>query len=117
MERKKRHRSKAMHQKKIALEHVREYLKQADVVFHENKARANRYVAMARKVAMKFKLKLPSALKKRFCKNCYHFLKPGENVRIRLTKQKMVYYCLDCKHFMRFPYKGRRKLKNAKDGK
>ena len=65
-------------------------------------ALSNRYVTLARKISMKFKVRIPTELKRRFCKHCYKYLMPGKTVRIRTHKGKVVYNCLNCKKFMRF---------------
>jgi len=65
--------------------------------------KADDFVRKARRLAMKYKLKLPKALKRRFCKHCYGYLKPGINCRVRTNEGKIVYYCLKCKKYMRFP--------------
>ncbi|MDO8642821.1 MAG: ribonuclease P [Candidatus Woesearchaeota archaeon] len=67
-------------------------------------AAANRLVRTARRLAMKFRLRLPSTLKRRVCKHCYAYLRPGVNCRVRLAKQRVIYRCNACKKFMRFPY-------------
>ena len=99
---------------KIAKQRVRILLDKADAVFNTNKSLANRYVTLARKIAMKFKTRIPSALKRRFCPHCYKFLRPGVNARVRLTKSKVVYYCGECKHFWRMPYLKEQRAKQRK---
>lgn len=88
--------------KKIALERVKILLKEAEEVFNENKKLANNYVRKARKIAMKVNLRIPSYLKRKFCKHCDSFLMPGKNLRVRTKNNKVVYYCLDCKKYARF---------------
>ena len=92
-------------QRKIALERIKVLFKEADKVFKEDNKLANKYVKIARKLAMKVNLRWPRELKRRFCKHCYCFLKPGINCRVRNKDKKMVYYCLNCKKYMRFPIK------------
>lgn len=94
--------------KKIARERIPILFREADTVFKKDKKLANRYVEIARKIAMKYRIKIPKELKRRFCKHCYSFLKPNLNVRIRNREGKTVYYCLECKKFMRFPHKSPR---------
>ena len=91
--------------KKIALERINQLFKEADFVFRENPERANRYVNIARKIAMKLNLKFPRELKRKFCKHCYSFLKPGINCRIRNYKSRISIYCNNCKKFARIPLK------------
>ena len=94
--------------KEIALERVKKLFSEAKKVFKEDKALANRYVTLARKIAMKARMSIPAELKRKFCKHCYKYLMPGINCRVRTHEGKVVYYCLECKKFMRFPYKKRK---------
>ena len=89
-------------EKRIARERIRILFEQADKRFNTDKALANRYVTLARKISMKYKVRIPRELKRKFCKHCYKYLKPGVNLRIRTRKDKVVYYCMECKKFMRF---------------
>ena len=102
---KKKYRKKPLKQRLEALEQIKDYFKQAKEVFNKNKKSANDYVRKARRISMKNKMRIPSDLQKQFCKHCYSYLKPSVNCRIRLAKKRVIYYCLECKNFMRFPYK------------
>lgn len=88
--------------KKIAIERVKILLKEAENIFNENKELANSYVKKARKISMKVNLRIPSNLKRKYCKHCYSFLMPGKNLRVRTRNKMVVYYCLECKKFSRF---------------
>ena len=92
-------------QKKLALNEIDMLFKQAKEAFNENPDLSDKYAKNARRIAMKYKVKLPLTLKRRICKNCHSFLVPGQNLRVRTHKGHMVYYCLDCKKFMRVGYK------------
>ena len=91
--------------KKIALERIKILFREAIKAFKKYPERAHRYIFIARKIAMKTKTKIPSNLKKRYCKHCYKFLQPGVNCRIRVKNKTMIYYCLNCRKYMRFPFK------------
>jgi len=78
--------------------------KKADSSFKKDKAQANECVKKARRIAMKHKLRL-GRFKRKFCKYCYCFLKPGINCRVRVNKGKVIVYCLTCKSYTRLPYK------------
>jgi ribonuclease P protein subunit RPR2 len=91
--------------KKIALNRIKILFKQAIESFKDYPERAHRYVQLARKISMKTKTKIPINLKRKYCKHCYKFLQPGVNCRIRTRNKKVVYYCLNCKKYMRFPLK------------
>ncbi|MBI5398621.1 ribonuclease P [Candidatus Woesearchaeota archaeon] len=87
----------------LAMQHIENLFVLAANVADQDKTLATRYVAAARKIAMKFKLRMPSRLKRQFCNHCYEYFVPGKNLRIRLHKQRLIYYCLSCKHFWRKP--------------
>jgi len=90
-------------QKEIALERITILFQEAAKIFPRNKALANRYVELARKIAMKVKVSIPTTLKRRFCKHCHAYLVPGVNCRVRTRAGKVVISCLVCKNFMRIP--------------
>ena len=91
--------------KQIAKERVLNLFKRSKEIYPKNSKLADRYVEIARKVAMKAQVSIPSNLKKQFCKKCSKFLVPGSNCRVRIRNKKLVYYCTNCKNYMRFPYK------------
>ena len=91
--------------KKQAKIDISDYMKLAKGVFKKDKKKANMYVHKARRLAMKHNIRMSSALKRRFCKHCYSYLVPGENCRVRTREGKLVYYCLECKKYMRFGIK------------
>ena len=64
---------------------------------------ATRYVALARNLSMRFKVRIPSVFKRRFCRHCYHYLVSGKTARIRTRDSKLIIYCLSCKKFTRIP--------------
>ena len=92
-------------QKEIAKERVQILFKQAEDSFFKNKSLANRYITLARKIAMKVKIRIPLELKRKFCKHCYKFLMPGVNSRVRTRDGKVIISCFECKKFMRIPIK------------
>ena len=82
-------------QKEIALERIKILFKEADEVFPKNKSLAGRYVALARKIAMKVRLRFPLELKRRYCKHFYRLLKPGIKARIRVRDGKVIISCFE----------------------
>ena len=99
--------------KRIAKERITKLFEEAEGAYKENHGLANRYVRLARKIQMKYKVRMPPELRRKFCKHCLHFLVPSKNCRIRLQKDHIVYYCLDCKKFTRFVHKGRKRPKKS----
>ncbi len=67
---------------------------------------ANRYVELARRISMRYNVRIPKDLKRKYCKYCYGYLVPGVNCIVRAnSKQKvMEIKCLNCGKVMRFPY-------------
>lgn len=97
-----KHKRKPSSHTSTANEHIDGLFLQADEIFSKDSELANKYVDMARKIAMKFKVKLKSEYKRKFCKHCYSYLRPGVNCRVRTQSGKVVYTCFSCKKFSRF---------------
>jgi len=91
--------------KQIARERISILFKRAGYIFKESPSLANRYVDIARKIAMKAQINIPSNLRKKFCRKCFSYLMPGENCRVRTRNKKLIYFCKKCKNYMRFAYK------------
>lgn len=100
-------------QKEIAKERINLLFEKADKNFNKNKSLANRYVTLARKISMKTNTKIPSELKRKFCKKCHKYIKPGINARIRIDKGKIIVTCLECKNIFRQPYLKEKKAKHS----
>ncbi|KYK23866.1 hypothetical protein AYK24_06930 [Thermoplasmatales archaeon SG8-52-4] len=66
---------------------------------------SSRYVELARKISMRYLVKIPKQHKRKFCKHCYKYLLPFVTGRIRIHRGKVVIYCNNCKKFTRIPLK------------
>ena len=64
---------------------------------------ADRYVDMARRIGMRYNVRLPRALRRRFCRGCYRYLHPGVTSRTRFKRGRLVTTCLRCGHISRIP--------------
>ena len=95
--------------KKEALEKIKILFSEAEMQFSKNPSLSDRYVDIARKLAMKFNIKMPRELKRKFCRHCYSYLVPNKNCRVRIHKSRVVYSCLNCKKFMRFVLNAKRR--------
>ena len=102
---KKKFKGTKKQQQRQALNEIADILDDARKVFDNKPDLAHKYAKKARRTALKYKLKLPLILRRRICKNCFSFLVPGKNLRVRTQRGHVVYYCLECKKFMRFGYK------------
>ncbi|MFO8051001.1 MAG: ribonuclease P protein component 4 [Thermoplasmatota archaeon] len=69
-------------------------------------ALARRYLTLARKIGMRYTVRIPSRLKRSTCKRCRAPLLPDMTSRIRIRAGKKVVTCLECGNIMRYPFKG-----------
>lgn len=88
-------------EKDIAISHIDELFKLAEMRFKSDPNLAKDYVSSARKIAMKFRIHLSSEQKRRFCKKCNAFLVPSINSRVRVNNNKIIILCNGCKHLSR----------------
>jgi ribonuclease P protein subunit RPR2 len=86
----------------IAKERISILFERADEEFKDNPDLSDRYVNLARKMSMKANIPIPRDLKKKFCKSCYSYLKPGSNLKVRLHRSTLIYTCGKCGNIMRF---------------
>jgi ribonuclease P protein subunit RPR2 len=95
-----------MDEKEIARERIDILFDEAAKQYADHPERADRYVELARRIAMKYTLSLPREYRMRFCSDCGSYLVPGNNARVRMdaeTETKVI-TCEDCGSRMRFPY-------------
>ena len=105
---KSRHFIKKIKIKKQAIKDIRKLFQDAKESYKKNKKKSDNLLRKARRLSLKHKVKIPVGLKRIMCKNCYKLLVPGDNCRIRVARGKVIYYCLECKRFMRFPLSKRK---------
>jgi ribonuclease P protein subunit RPR2 len=92
--------------RRIAKERISILFKEADKEFRKHPERSKRYVELAKKIGMRYKVRIPKDLKRRFCSKCLSYLKPGVNCRVRTRKEKraVTVTCLVCGSVSRHPY-------------
>jgi ribonuclease P protein subunit RPR2 len=88
--------------KKIARERIRILFEQADLVAPAHPERSNRYVELARKIAMRQRVRIDRDLRRRFCHHCSAFLVPGRNMRVRIHRGHVVVTCRSCNRKTRY---------------
>ncbi|HJJ48899.1 MAG TPA: ribonuclease P [Methanocorpusculum sp.] len=88
--------------KKIAAERI-------EILFDEAKSapqnRADRYMHLAREMAMKQRIILSREQKRSFCKKCGAHLVPGKNLRVRIQRGRVIHTCTACGNTVRIPLK------------
>ena len=98
--------AKKLEAKKEAKALIPELLRKAKKAYKEGNKRLSRvYSKKIRYLSTKYKIGLPTIIKRQLCKNCYSVLIPSLNCRIRTRKGRLVYYCLECKKYTRIGLK------------
>jgi ribonuclease P protein subunit RPR2 len=88
--------------KPLARERIAVLFSQAEKMFHENPGYSDRYVTLARKIAMKERIRIDREFRRRFCHNCSRYLVPGVNMRVRVHPGYVTVTCLCCKKTTRY---------------
>lgn len=68
-------------------------------------ARARRYVDLARRIGMRYNVRMPAEFKRRFCKGCGAYLVPAVNARVRVTRGRIIVTCMECAAVQRVPFR------------
>ncbi|MEM4729142.1 MAG: RNAase P [Thermoplasmata archaeon] len=66
-------------------------------------ALAERYVALARNIGMRYNVRPPAPLKRLYCRTCGSFLIPGRTLRVRIRPGRAISSCLKCGRVVRRP--------------
>jgi ribonuclease P protein subunit RPR2 len=88
--------------KKIAMERIDILFDQARQESGVHPERSNRYVDIARKIAMRQRIRIDRALRRQYCHHCYSFLIPGKNMRVRVHRGNVVVTCHSCNKKTRY---------------
>ena len=102
--------------KQIARQRVQILFERAEAARKNNPALSSHYVAMARKIAMAAKIRIPTEIRRRMCKKCNSYLVYGENCRVRVRQKRephVVITCLKCGSQTRIMLRGRKETKRV----
>jgi len=97
--------------KRIARQRIQTLFRLAIQTHKEDPLLAQRYVDIARRVAMAAKVRLPTEYRRMVCRHCKSFILPGVGCRVRIKQRRephVVITCLKCGKHMRIPLKGRK---------
>ena len=100
--------------RQIALQRIQTLFHLAREKIREEPELAQRYVAIARRIAMRTKLRLPTEYRRMVCRHCKSFIYPGVNCRVRVQQRRephMVITCQVCGKITRIPLKSRSRKK------
>jgi len=98
--------------KHIARQRVQILFRLARETYHDDPFLAQRYVDVARRVAMAAKIRLPQEYRRMICRHCKSFILPGVSCRVRIKQRRephVVITCLKCGKHMRIPLKRKKK--------
>lgn len=98
--------------KDIALQRIEKLFQYAFSLVKENPELSRKYILLARKIAMRARVHIPTRYKRIFCKKCNTPLIPGVNARVRLRQNRfsrITVTCLSCGNVVRYPLKLKRK--------
>ena len=98
---------KPIWQQDIARERIVILFNLAEKEFKKHPERSRRYIQLARKIGLRYNIRLSTKLKRKFCKNCDNLLILGktEQRRIDSKSKNVVRKCLKCGKIYRYPYK------------
>jgi ribonuclease P protein subunit RPR2 len=90
----------------IAKERIEILFSEARKTASDQPKRANRYVTIARKIGMRYNVRIPSKHRREFCHKCGSYLLPGNNCKVRTNSktQCVEYYCQNCNITNRYGY-------------
>ncbi len=90
--------------KELALERIRILIYNALTLVNTNEIIANKQAQLAKKIAMRSRVRLAYDVRQLYCKKCKNFIVPGKSSRIRIgrTNTKSIRItCIMCGHTYR----------------
>ncbi len=91
--------------KQIAQERIEILMNKAFETIHKEPDLAQRYVELARKIGMRYRVRIPKKWKIFICRKCKRLMVPGLNCRVRIQRKRephVTITCLMCNHTKRF---------------
>jgi ribonuclease P protein subunit RPR2 len=94
-------------QENIAKERIEILFNLAEKEFKKYPERSMRYIQLARKIGLRYNVRLSKELKRKICKSCNSLLIPGltEKIRIDSRTKTVSRKCLKCERVYHQPYK------------
>jgi len=90
--------------KDMAYQRIIRLFELARMEFKKNPGYSNRYVQLARKIGMRYRVRMPQGLKRQICKHCHAYLVQGVTARTRLKGTHIITTCISCGKQMRLSY-------------
>lgn len=83
-------------QQEIGRQRIERLFLMAGREFEKHPERSHRYVQLARKISMRYNIRIPAHLKTRYCRKCYKYLSPNINCSISRAAGSVAIKCLEC---------------------
>ena len=96
--------------RQIALQRIRTLFELAKANVRREPELAQRYVQVARRIAMRTRVRLPTEYRRLVCRGCKSFIYPGVNCRVRVQRRRephVAITCLVCGKTSRIPLRSR----------
>ncbi|MCE8423760.1 MAG: ribonuclease P [Candidatus Methanoperedens sp.] len=90
--------------KDMAYERIIRLFELAHIEFNDHPKRSDRYVQLARRIGMRYRVRMPQEFKRQICKHCHTYLVQGATARTRLQGTHISTNCTSCGKQMRLPY-------------
>jgi ribonuclease P protein subunit RPR2 len=103
-----RKRSVKDYYKAIAAERIERLFELAEKAFEKHPELSDRYVKLAWKISTRYNVRLPVNLKRKFCRKCLSFSRPGVSCRVRIQSGCVTITCLRCGHAVHQPFKSKK---------
>ncbi len=97
-------------ERRIARERIEILFKMMESMRDQDYELARRYVELAKRIAMKYRVKIPKKYKILFCKKCLYPYRDGL-FRVRVRKSRVIITCLNCGYERRVPIRPKRKTR------
>lgn len=82
--------------KRIARERIHILFSLAETASSQEPELAQRYVTLARKIGMRYKVNLPREHRWKICHNCKSYLHPGRTCRVRFQSKRESHIVITC---------------------
>lgn len=93
--------------KRIAMERIERLFELAEQAFGRRPELSDRYVRLAWRIATRYNVRFPPGLKRKFCRGCLSFWRPGATCRVRIRPKpssRLVITCLKCGRVASWPW-------------
>ena len=89
----------------IAMERIVRLFKEAEKEFKTHPERSDSHARAAKRIALRYNVRLPRELKQKYCKKCEKYLKKGVNAKVRLSDDCITIICSSCGARQRYRFK------------